>query len=261
MALLVGLLCLQDAEAQGVAAAPSTAQELLLEGVRAFRGERFAEALLTFQRAEALLGRDVSGNQALAREMGVYLGMTYGRLNRHGEALVAFRLAAHEGIREPVADYTLAVSCYRLGMVRRAKTRLLALLAATGEHQALGPRLSLGATRFVAAIEEAQRMNQHNRSDHPDALVRAQQVADLLQKTQEAPTDAEALEWLEETVLAEDELGPTAQRPRIHQAAQRLLVLPGLQRDTAQLLGRIALLPTEKAGLPSPATQPPPRSR
>lgn len=168
----------------------AAAQALLLDGVRAFRGERFDEALAIFQRVEA------AGQSG---DIGFYLGMTLHKLGRHLEALVALRTARRHGLREPVADYYQAVSCYRLGMFERAR-QIFATLSAQAAGAAgapvLGPRLQQGAQRFAQAIDQAR-----NAQPGDKRAGRLQQVELARVQADEqliAGAKLAALEWLDE---------------------------------------------------------------
>jgi tetratricopeptide (TPR) repeat protein len=172
----------------------TAAQELLLDGVRAFRGERYEEALALFQRV-AERGR--SG------DIGFYLGMTQHKLGRHLEALLALRAARRHGLREPVADYYQAVSCYRLGMLERARQMFAALSAppekpdpATGSAPILGPRLREGAQRFAQALDKAREAG-----DRRLALLQQHETARARAEVElAAGGPLGALEWFDEAV-------------------------------------------------------------
>lgn len=146
---VLALLC-ETVTAQPAATISSAAtQLLLLDGVRAFRAERYEEALAIFHRVEA---RQPSG------DIDFYLGMTQHKLERHLEALVTLRAARRRGMREPVADYYQAVSCYRLGMFERARQGFATLATQRRSDDApiLGPRLQQGAQRFAQATDSAR---------------------------------------------------------------------------------------------------------
>ncbi len=147
--LALGLFAAPAAAEPAAPAGGAAAQALLLSGVRAFRAEHYAEALEIFRRVET---------EQQPKDIGFYLGMVLHKLGRHAEALTAFRLAHRSGLREPVADYYQSVSCYRLGMLERARQGFLLLINPPGPNEAggvLGPRLQLGAQRFLHAIEQA----------------------------------------------------------------------------------------------------------
>ena len=210
--LLAPLLQLAVAHAQSLPAIhEATTQLLLLDGVRAFRGERYEEALAIFRRIEAA--------QAPA-DIGFYLGMTLHKLGRHAEALVVFRAAHRAGLREPVADYYQAVSCHRLGLFMRAQQGFSALLAgakrpAEANTPPLGPRLQQGARSFLEAIEQpladpAQRLQRYEA-----ALSQA--------ATLPAGSEEEALEWVDEAVQLFAQLPGRAEHlPVLRQALLRL---------------------------------------
>lgn len=197
--IALGLLPQVAAAQVGTAAHASGAvmlsdQGLLLDGVRAFRSEHYAEALGIFQKVEA---------ERQPRDIGFYLGMALHKLGRHAEALPAFRSAHRAGLREPVADYYQALSCYRMGMLARARRDLSALVAhpsAPGSGPALGPRLQLGAGRFLQAIEQAaaardpKEVGAGGLHSFEAALLRAEGLLSAGGK------EELALEWLDESV-------------------------------------------------------------
>lgn len=192
------LLC-TAAAAQPASPAPATAtnnsaaaQLLLLDGVRAFRAERYEEALAIFHRVEV---SQPSG------DIGFYLGMTQHKLERHLEALVMLRAARRRGMREPVADYYQAVSCYRLGMFERARQGFATLSAAgrgSADAPLLGPRLQQGAQRFAQAIGAASTTEI---ADKRQAQLTRYETA--LRRTDEQLASGSALaalEWFHEAV-------------------------------------------------------------
>ena len=198
--IALGLIARVAAAQPGSAApeAPASGaadQQLILSGVRAFRAERYAEALDIFRKVEA---------EQQQRDIGFYLGMVLHKLGRHVEALSAFRSAHKSGLREPVADYYQSVSCYRLGMLERARQGFLLLIAPSGQREGgsvLGPRLQLGAQRFLQAMDQAPA--------EPDAgsvpvnpLLRRYSSALMRAEEQLAITggEAAALEWLDEAL-------------------------------------------------------------
>ncbi|MCS6915536.1 MAG: hypothetical protein RMK29_00485 [Myxococcales bacterium] len=174
LALLLPLLLLAP-PTRGQVEGP---QHELLRGVRAFRAERYEEALAIFRRLEA---------QGEVREIGFYVGTTLHKLGRHEEALGAFRAAARAGLREPVAAYYQALSCYRLGMLQRARLGFASLVQ--GEASP-GPRLREGARRFLQHIEAAL-----------PGLPPGPRYAAVLAHAQAMLPGHEAIEWLEEAVL------------------------------------------------------------
>lgn len=194
----VGLiLLLLAALSGGPRAAADEAQQELLAGVRAFRGGRYPEALITFRRLSA---------QGAVPEIGFYLGTTLHKLGLHAEALSAFRSAHAAGLREPVGDYYAAVSCFRLGMLERARAGFSALLSSQGEEEA-GPRLREGANRFLQAINDAPQ---------PPA---ARYEAALLQAAQDDP---EGREWLEEALRLSRRVPPELRQvARLQRLVQR----------------------------------------
>lgn len=179
--------------------ADAATQALLLDGVRAFRAERYDDALHIFHQVES---------QHLLADIGFYQGMALHKLGRHAEALSAFRAAHRQGLSEPIADYYQAVSCYRLGMMARALREFSALQPQERARVAappLGPKLMLGVQQFLRAIEQAG----FSAADAQGAAPRAQPAAAALFSTRlpmafagaEAAlgrSPQEALEWLDE---------------------------------------------------------------
>ena len=170
-------------------------QTALLAGVRAFRAERYAEALQLFRQVSAAFA---------VQDIGLYEGMTLHKLGRHQQALVAFRRAQRFGFRDTVATYYQSVSCYRLGMLARARLLFGSLRAGQSGIQAevLGPRLVTGALQFSNAIDQTGQTPEQLSTRLEIALQRID--ASLQQSmTQEGESSAEsradlATEWLEE---------------------------------------------------------------
>ncbi len=181
-----------------VLAGEDALQRELLSGVRQFRAERYDEALATFRHLRTT--RHV-------REIDFYLGLTLHKLERHEEALLAFRAARAAGLTEPLTDYYEAVSCYRLGMVLRARQRFAALLvespadAASRRPPPLGPRLREGAQRFLQAIDEAP---SPTAAQAETVLLRAEALLPV--------SPQQAQEWLDEAVLLSDRLSAAGDR-------------------------------------------------
>jgi tetratricopeptide (TPR) repeat protein len=211
------MLCVSSGHAQPARApaAPydsATAQALLLDGVRAFRAERYEDALVLFRRVEA---------EQQPADIGFYLGTALHKLGRHLEALGAFRAAHRAGLREPIADYYLAVSCYRLGMWTRARQGFAALFGpAAPDSPVLGPRLQQGAQRFLTTIEQSLT------EVGPDGAPRlgAQQRYEAARLASEsllaAGNEDGALEWLDEAARVLAEL---PQRAELAQALRPLV--------------------------------------
>lgn len=187
----------------------------LLEGVRLFRAEQYDEALRVFQQIDA---------EQQPADIGFYLGMALHKLGRHLPALVAFRSAARSGLHEPVADYYSAVSCYRLGMLSRARLGFTALVEPASAGAApglpLGPRLQEGARRFLAALPP-----RGNEASSPGGTT-AGQRCELAQRNSERLLLAEdldgALEWLEEGVRAMQEIADKPEQGSRQSELQRL---------------------------------------
>jgi tetratricopeptide (TPR) repeat protein len=206
--------------------ADATTQGLLLDGVRAFRAERYDEALQIFHRVKS---------QHLLQDIGFYEGMALHKLGRHAEALVAFRAAHRLGLREPIADYYQAVSCYRLGMMARAAREFAALLPQGSANPAppvLGPRLVLGVSQFLRASSRGLPLSEVQASERLQAALASAELALM----RSAP---ESLEWLQEAA----ELFPSVS------------IAPTYRSRFRQLLLRVrsATLPAGPAELNAPA--------
>jgi tetratricopeptide (TPR) repeat protein len=203
--------------AQPAEANEARLQAQLLDGVRAFRAEQYESALEIFRRVEGAASRP---------DIGFYLGMALHKLGRHAEALSEFRAAHRSGLREPVADYYRAVSCYRMGLYERARAGFRALLQPPASDPAgapqLGPRLLQGAERFLAALDRATATPGEGAAPDP-----GQRLEGALQKADAASarSDAEAQEWLEEAALL---LGALP-------AAERAAALPKFQAVLARV--------------------------
>ncbi len=201
-------------------AEPQASQLQLLEGVRLFRAEQYEAALRIFQ--------TVGGDDPPA-DIGVYLGMVLHKLGRHLHALSAFRSAQRSGLREPVADYYAAVSCYRLGMSTRARQAFSALLAvpagASATQLTLGPRLQQGARNFLAVLRQpsADSAPDGGTLIYRQRLELARQNIDRLFLSDDIEG---ALEWLDEATQLLDEVSDSQERTEraddLRHALQRL---------------------------------------
>jgi tetratricopeptide (TPR) repeat protein len=118
---------------------PSPATEHLLAGVREFRAGRFEAALREFRQVEHSDG---------ATDLALYLGPTLYKLDRLEEARAVLAAYHRTGARDPVADYYLGLSYYRLGLLRLAREIFLAL-----DVREAGPKLAEGAHRFADEID------------------------------------------------------------------------------------------------------------
>jgi hypothetical protein len=220
-------------------------QELLLDGVRAFRSEKYEEALRLFRRIES---------EQQPADIGFYVGTTLHKLGRHLEAVVAFRAARRAGLREPVVDYYLSVSCYRLGMLARARRGFAALVVPAAQPApsdgadapVLGPRLQQGAQRFLAAVDQALVDSAPATAPRPGLLARRQEAARLEAESQlAAGNDAAALEWLDEAAQLLVGLPERNEKlPALRQQLSRLRAGPYGKSAEADLLAIEALLAT-----------------
>lgn len=209
--------------------ADAATQALLLDGVRAFRAERYDDALHIFHQVES---------QHVLSDIGFYQGMALHKLGRHAEALSAFRAAHRQGLSEPIADYYQAVSCFRLGMMARALREFSALQpqerARVGAPP-LGPKLMLGVQQFLRALEQAG----FGASEAQGAAPRVQPAAAALftarlpmalagAEAALARSPQEALEWLDEAaeLLVLTRAG-TPDRGRFHDLLLRVLAAVG----------------------------------
>lgn len=223
----------RSAKAESSKLEPPAVPLQLLEGVRLFRAEQYEAALRVFQ--------NVGGNDP-PPDIGVYLGMVLHKLGRHVAALTAFRTAQRSGLREPIADYYAAVSCYRLGMSTRARhgfSRLLAVPTdAAGTQPPLGPRLQQGARNFLSVLRPS--------SAEPSPEGAAQIIRQRFDLTRQNidrqlhSDDIEgALEWLDEgTQMLEEISNPQERMERseeLRQALQRLRSKAPSQMRSADL--------------------------
>jgi hypothetical protein len=117
----------------------ATARHLLL-GVRAFKAERYAEALVELR----LVARTADAPADLA----FYLGPTLYKLQRYDEALAVF--AASRAAPDALTSFYRGQTYYQLRLFRKAHA-VFAELRARG----LGPALQDAAGRYLAAVDAA----------------------------------------------------------------------------------------------------------
>jgi hypothetical protein len=117
---------------------PRTTTAHLLEGVRAFREGRFAEALVEF--------RVVERAPDAPAELAYYLGPTLYKLGRHREALQVF--VTSSAPRDALSEFYFGTTLYRLKLYLQARDVFAALAG-----PALGPRMREGALRYQADID------------------------------------------------------------------------------------------------------------
>jgi hypothetical protein len=128
--------------ALALAAGSSGAGEHVLAGARAFRAERWAEALVEFRVAEKLGDPRARG----------YAGAALLKLDRPEQALEAFEApGAPPAGRDPLLDYYHALACHELRLFVRADR----LLAGVGERS--GPRVARQAADARAELAAALR--------------------------------------------------------------------------------------------------------
>lgn len=115
----------------------ATARHLLL-GVRAFKAERYAEALVEL--------RLVSRAPDAPADLAFYLGPTLYKLQRYDEALAVF--AASRAAPDALTAFYLGQTYYQLRLFRKARAVFAELRA-----RDLGPALHDAAGRYVAAVD------------------------------------------------------------------------------------------------------------
>ncbi len=210
-------------EPASTATSPSS-QLQLLEGVRLFRAAQYEDALRIFQKIDA---------EQQPADIGFYLGMVLHKLGRHLPALIAFRSAGRSGLREPVADYYLSVSCYRLGMTARARAGFSTLISGSPTAGTpalpLGPRLQQGARSFLASL--AQPSPEPVSEGSGTASGHAEQALRRSERLLQSDDVEGALEWLEEAARS---LLDTPERP------ERALRLMELRQVWVSLRSKLA---------------------
>jgi tetratricopeptide (TPR) repeat protein len=117
----------------------ATARHLLL-GVRAFKAERYDEALVEL--------RVVARAPDAPADLAFYLGPTLYKLQRYDEALAVF--AASRAAPDALTDFYRGQTYYQLRLFRKARA-VFAELRARG----LGPALHDAAGRYVAVVDAA----------------------------------------------------------------------------------------------------------
>lgn len=115
----------------------ATARHLLL-GVRAFKAERYDEALVEL--------RVVARAPDAPPDLAFYLGPTLYKLQRYDEALAVF--IASRAAPDALTDFYLGQTYYQLRLFRKARAVFAALRA-----RGLGPALHDAAGRYVAAVD------------------------------------------------------------------------------------------------------------
>jgi len=144
--ITVRLLCVGFCLAVGLALGASgelraddgaTARHLLL-GVRAFKAERYAEALVELR----LVARAPDAPADLA----FYLGPTLYKLQRYDEALAVF--VGSRAAPDALTAFYLGQTYYQLRLFRKARAVFAGLRA-----RDLGPALDAAAGRYVAGVD------------------------------------------------------------------------------------------------------------
>jgi uncharacterized protein HemY len=110
----------------------------LLQGVRAFKAERYDEALVEL--------RMVARGPNAPADLAYYLGPTLYKLHRFDEALAVF--LASRAAPDALTDFYLGQTYYQLRLFRKAHA-LFADLRARG----LGPALHEAAGRYIALVD------------------------------------------------------------------------------------------------------------
>jgi tetratricopeptide (TPR) repeat protein len=116
---------------------PSRTTRHLLDGVRAFREGRFAEALVEFRVVERAPDAPV--------ELSFYLGPTLYKLGRYKEALEVF--LGSPSPRDEITEFYLGTTYYQLKLFDAARRSFTALKGR------LGPKLAEAAVRYVQEID------------------------------------------------------------------------------------------------------------
>ena len=110
----------------------------LLQGVRAFKAERYDEALVEL--------RVVARAADAPADLAYYLGPTLYKLQRYDEALAVF--VASRAAPDALTDFYLGQTCYQLRLFRKARS-VFAELRARG----LGPALHEAAGRYISLVD------------------------------------------------------------------------------------------------------------
>ena len=114
----------------------------LLQGVRAFKAERYDEALVEL--------RMVARAPDAPANLAYYLGPTLYKLQRYDEALRVF--VGSSAARDALTDFYLGQTCYQLRLFRKARTVFGELRASD-----LGPALREAAGRYLAIVDAVYR--------------------------------------------------------------------------------------------------------
>jgi tetratricopeptide (TPR) repeat protein len=117
----------------------TTVRHLLL-GVRAFKAERYDEALVEL--------RLVARRPDAPADLAFYLGPTLYKLGRHDEALAVF--AGSRAAPDALTDFYRGQTYYQVRLYRKARAVFAALRA-----RGLGPALDDAAGRYIAAVDAA----------------------------------------------------------------------------------------------------------
>jgi len=202
----------------------ATARHLLL-GVRAFKAERYDEALVEL--------RVVARAPDAPADLAFYLGPTLFKLQRYDEALAVF--AASRATPDALTDFYRGQTYYQLRLFRKARTVFSELRA-----RGLGPALHEAAGRYIALVDAAYRTP-------PTTGSIDYYVAEGLER---AARDAlVAAEYLDEARQVE----ALAAEP--HRHAEILAGLAAAWIDAARPQLAVTLLAAEPARLPELAWQ------
>lgn len=112
----------------------------LLSGVRAFREQRYEDALVEL--------KVVAKSPDAPSDLAFYLGPTLYKLGRYREALDVFVMSP--AARDPLTDFYLGETYYQLRLFRKARTVFAGL-----RSRGLGPTLDAAAARYVSAVDAA----------------------------------------------------------------------------------------------------------
>jgi hypothetical protein len=116
----------------------ATTARHLLQGVRAFKAERYDEALVEL--------RIVERSADAPADLAYYLGPTLYKLHRHDEALEVF--VASRTRPDALTEFYLGQTCYQLRLFRKARAVFAEL-----RERGLGPALHEAAGRYIALVD------------------------------------------------------------------------------------------------------------
>jgi len=121
----------------------TTTTRHLLAGVRAFKAQRYEEALVEL--------RVVARAADAPADLAFYLGPTLYKLGRYTDAITVFVSSRAE--RDALSDFYLGESYYQAKLYRKARQTFASL-----RTRGLGPALDDAAARYVAAVDVAYKV-------------------------------------------------------------------------------------------------------